>query len=195
MKNIFELLRSSDDKGVDEYIKSGQDLNIQNKNGWTPLIIAIIRGERTIAFKLIDAGCDLDIKGKYGSTALIHACGECFGKEIALKLIESDCNLDFQAGSGLTALAVACMHKKKKIIFKLIEAGCNLKPGRKSSFTYKFYINKFIEPTIEKAFRARYFKMKLFNLGIKYVRQNRNLFKEKDLMGLNKDIRCYFIKN
>jgi len=194
MENIFKLVKKNDIKGIESLIKSGYYfLDLQDEHRWTALMYACRYNIIEIAFKLIEAGCNLDIQDTGGWTALIYACRHN-RKEIAFKLIEV-CNLDIQYTSGWTALMYACWYNRKNIVFKLIEAGCDLGLREKYNNTYKCFVQKDLEATVEKALKARKLYNKLFNKCIKYVRRNRNLFKEKDLMGLNKDIRCYFIKN
>jgi len=140
--------------------------------------------------KLIKIGYNLDKQNMYGETALMSACW--YGKnEIIFKLIEAGCNLDLQDMNGETTLMDACNNNQKDVVFKLIEFGCNLNIQDKNGKTYKDYINTDMEPIIEKALVAHKIFNKLFGDCIKYIRRNRSKFKEKDIIGLNKDIRCY----
>jgi ankyrin repeat protein len=71
--NILELTRYDDIKGVKKMIAEGADINIQNKEGWTALMVASHFGLNTILELLLKAGADKDIKNNSGETALDYA--------------------------------------------------------------------------------------------------------------------------
>ena len=53
-----------------QLIKAGLDINLAEKNGYTPAMLAAMRGnDKSIAF-LIEAGADLNAKNKNGQSAL-----------------------------------------------------------------------------------------------------------------------------
>ncbi len=58
---------------ISALINGGADINSKNRNGATPLMIAITYGRDDVAELLINAGADLTIKDKNGKTALQQA--------------------------------------------------------------------------------------------------------------------------
>ena len=57
---------------VHEYIKSGAPVNAQDKDGNTPLHLAMFHGHERTAWAIIDAGKpDIDIENMAGQTALV----------------------------------------------------------------------------------------------------------------------------
>eukprot|EP00277_Geminigera_cryophila_P017727 CAMPEP_0179435766 /NCGR_PEP_ID=MMETSP0799-20121207/19825_1 /TAXON_ID=46947 /ORGANISM="Geminigera cryophila, Strain CCMP2564" /LENGTH=202 /DNA_ID=CAMNT_0021215363 /DNA_START=109 /DNA_END=717 /DNA_ORIENTATION=- len=90
-----------------ENLKSdGTNLDLQDSNGWTALMLASKKGHTTIAAMLIDAGAKLDLQNKDGNTALIDASKEYDWDivEIVAKLIDAGAQLDLQDKDGNTAL-------------------------------------------------------------------------------------------
>jgi ankyrin repeat protein len=107
---------SSDNKHLEvikNLIKTGVDLNFQNSNGKTALMIAVSSIE-TVKL-LIDSGANLEIKDNSGMTALMIASkytntidtdtdtGNRF-TEIVKLLVNSGANLNAQDNTGMTAL-------------------------------------------------------------------------------------------
>ena len=54
-------------------ILAGTDLNIQEENGWTALMVAAQKGHVECVKLLVQGGGDMNIRNKYGSTALLLA--------------------------------------------------------------------------------------------------------------------------
>jgi len=120
------------------------DINAKDEWGATALIHASWKGHKTVAFKLIEAGADLEIRDNDDDTALILACR--YNRrlvdpdnlkhsalvqshiDIAIRLIESGAELDNQDknSSGSTVLHLVTYSGHKDIVFKLIEHGADL---------------------------------------------------------------------
>ena len=60
-------------------VKNGADINIKNSQGFTPLMIAVLKNNIDMIFALLDAGADTSLTDNKGRTA----------KDIGLSLIES----------------------------------------------------------------------------------------------------------
>lgn len=54
-------------------ISRGASINVQDKNGMSPLHIAVREGFDNIANKLINDGSDVNMKDRYGKTPLLWA--------------------------------------------------------------------------------------------------------------------------
>ena len=72
-QDIFTYIRNNDIKSIKNYINSGYDLNIQDDDGYTPLIYATSNNKIEIVKLLLNAGTDIDKQNIYGRTALIVA--------------------------------------------------------------------------------------------------------------------------
>lgn len=76
---------------MEDLIQSGAHINVQNEQGNTPLIIAVIHNRPKVVKTLLEMGADTSIKNNAGNTALdiAHDMGY---QEIANMLLESSYN-------------------------------------------------------------------------------------------------------
>jgi len=89
---------------IKQHIAAGTDLNEKEPAlGSTPLISAAVFGKTEIAFALIEAGADLNLKNSEGSTALHSAAFLC-RLEIVEKLLENGADKELLNNYGSTAL-------------------------------------------------------------------------------------------
>lgn len=58
---------------VDEVVEAGGQLDVQDCNGWTPLMHACCRGHKLVVGTLLRAGASLEIESLDGRTALHRA--------------------------------------------------------------------------------------------------------------------------
>lgn len=76
MKDIVNRNRQFDScpqghgKIVDELLKNGADINIQNKDGETPAFMAIKNGREDVAEKLFKINANVNLKNNDGYTVL-----------------------------------------------------------------------------------------------------------------------------
>ena len=72
--NLIELIKilivTNDIKGIKRFISEGEDINLQDKMGWTALITATFCNHPEIVKILIDAGAKIDLQNNEGKTAL-----------------------------------------------------------------------------------------------------------------------------
>jgi len=86
---IIEAVLAKDTALVKKLVKSGIDLNEQDKGGWTALHFAAQNGDISIARILLENGAKVDIKEEYGNTALGKAVFNSRGKGDMIKLLLS----------------------------------------------------------------------------------------------------------
>jgi ankyrin repeat protein len=65
LENYFKI--------VEFLINSGADVNMQDVNGLTALMFAVIRGHLESVNLLLDVGADINLRDKYGETALFKS--------------------------------------------------------------------------------------------------------------------------
>jgi len=73
-KRLFDACTNTNEEALRELIKKGVDINIENKEGDTPLIIACKNNNESIAQILVQKGADVNKKDKQGRTPLYISC-------------------------------------------------------------------------------------------------------------------------
>jgi len=105
------------------------DKNVQNRYGYTPLMLACYRSNKTMAIMLIDHGVDINLTTTpQHQTALMMAC-ECRNLYITRKLIENHVDVDVQDNIyGDTALTIISKYYQMNTIMSLLveKAGANV---------------------------------------------------------------------
>jgi len=105
-----------------------------NEDGLGPLHLAAQYGNVDIVNKLIENGADINIKDKYGSTALRWAIvGD--NKDIALLLIKKGIDFKIKDESGHTALDIAVRKNKYDIAHILINKGADIDNRNDKGYT------------------------------------------------------------
>lgn len=95
--DIFDLIKNEDKKGLEKCIQKGVDLNVTNKYGWTPLIVACFEGKKDIVKQLILNKASVHKTNQNGTTPLMYA------KENLLITKKFDiCEILIKAGASTT---------------------------------------------------------------------------------------------
>ena len=105
----------------------GINVNEQDNQGFTSLMIACNRQNFDIVHKLLEKGADVNKQNNTGNTALIIACGrQNVDVDIIQKLLEKGTDVNIKNKFGNTALMIACNEQKFDIVHKLLENGANI---------------------------------------------------------------------
>ena len=70
-----------DTKKVKKLLKSGYDVNAQDKKGWSPLHVAAEYDQKDIVKLLLDNGADVHLKDSWGNIPLARAINGYKGKD------------------------------------------------------------------------------------------------------------------
>ncbi len=105
--DIFKVAARGDLESVEKHIKAGTDLNQRapDNKKTTPLITATTFGQVKVAKALIEAGVDLNLQDKDGSTALLYSAFFCH-PEIVKALLGKGADTSVRNKDGATALDV-----------------------------------------------------------------------------------------
>lgn len=123
---ILFAAMDSDVKRATELLKLGTNVNTKHSDGWTPLILAAINGNKEILLQLIEHGAQIDDhENIMGQTALMWSI-ERGNTEIALELIKRKASINFKDRFGGTPISRAVNNGNAKIVRALIDAGCEL---------------------------------------------------------------------
>jgi len=91
-KAFFHGARTSDIELLDEFLKSGADINFQGENGYTAMMIAAYNGQKTAVDFLLSKKADLCIKDNRGNTALMGAVVAGEEEIVELLIKEEKCD-------------------------------------------------------------------------------------------------------
>lgn len=113
---------------IETLIGQGVDINAQNRDGRTPLIDAVLKGDNTTVQMLIEHGADINKADKYGNTALIYACFSNNPALIDTLTYEKKLDINHRNNDGLSAYSIAAargsienLGKDQKSLDKLTE--------------------------------------------------------------------------
>jgi ankyrin repeat protein len=87
-------------------LRNGANINIQAKDGKTPLCLLASRGNNNLTGFLIRHGADVNIKDKYGFTVLHYVVGNEIS-EAGKLLLKNKANLNVRSNYGITPLHLA----------------------------------------------------------------------------------------
>ncbi|CAF5175448.1 unnamed protein product, partial [Rotaria magnacalcarata] len=88
---------------VKQFIAEGDDINLQDNHGWTPLHEAVNHEHVDIVRYLLDCKANINIKANNGITALIDACNTgCF--DIIEILLSYGAKANIRTNNGYTAV-------------------------------------------------------------------------------------------
>jgi ankyrin repeat protein len=100
--SLEDIVYKGDFEAFKAVFEAGEDLNIQNKYGWTPLHIAIRRNHKNMVEYLLDKGADIDRVDGVGWTPLMEAIMDNMTELCAL-LVENGADKSIVNSRGATA--------------------------------------------------------------------------------------------
>ncbi|MBF8246964.1 MAG: ankyrin repeat domain-containing protein [Rickettsia sp.] len=107
-------------------IKSGANVNQQNKKGWTALMSSAYTNSYNVCNLLIKAGADINLTQQNGWTALMFAAATKNSQEVTELLIKLGAIVDQQNDQGETALIIASKFGNISQAKILLKAGANV---------------------------------------------------------------------
>ncbi|MGD9567206.1 MAG: M48 family metallopeptidase [Sedimentibacter sp.] len=127
---------------VKELLNEGIDPNVQDMDGWTPLMWAAWEGNVEMINILIEAGADPNMIDYYEETALIKAIYSN-NVEAINALILSGAELEMIDSSGWTPLIYAVSNGSIEPVQALIDAGADVEHTDSNNFTAFLYAKKY----------------------------------------------------
>jgi ankyrin repeat protein len=125
---LIQDIRDSEGSKLENFLEKNRDqypdLDLQDTEGNTALIIAVKSMKINIVKQLLEYGANTNIQDRTLSTALMYAAelGNC---ELVLNLLENGARINMQDINNYTALTRAILKRKIKTVDCLLEYGAN----------------------------------------------------------------------
>ncbi len=103
----------------------GANVNIQDKNGFTPLTWAVLENNPNKVKALLKQGASVHIQDKYGDTPLMYAIREN-NPDIVKALLDNGADVNIQDKDGYTPLMWAVIYNNPDIIKLLLDNGADV---------------------------------------------------------------------
>lgn len=144
-QTVIVDIQNNDTAAIEEYIKSGQDVNATSYSGETLLQMACIQigGRYEIVRMLIIAGADINRRDSVGMSTVLTAAGMADTNTLAL-LLDVGANINDSNVYGETPLHWAAYGRYDNCKL-LIEKNCNVNVMTKSGATPLFYAARSID--------------------------------------------------
>jgi len=121
-KSIHQAAVDGDVAQVTALLGKGEDVNLQNRMGWTPLMAAVSNRQQAVAELLISKGANLNVKDKRAQTALFMAA-EKGQKEVVELLVTKGADVNVTTATGDNALTIARKGGNAEIVDFLTKHG------------------------------------------------------------------------
>lgn len=121
-KSLHQATVSGDIERVKELLAKGADINLKNRQGWTPLHAAVWNQKQEIAKLLIEKGADVNVKDRSSRTALQFAA-DTGQKEIVELLLAKKADVNTVSARAENALTLAKKKGHKEIADLLVQHG------------------------------------------------------------------------
>jgi len=146
--SMWNAVKKGDADKVKVLIKQGADINAQDEDGDTPLMIASYYGQLEVVRALLNAGADVSSTHKYGGTALISAAAGGH-VQILKALIEKGAEVNAKTYDGRTPLMLTAMNygaPRVEIINTLLAGGADINAKDMNGYTALMYAVDFPPP-------------------------------------------------
>tara|TARA_R110000772_G_scaffold91154_3_gene187622 strand:- start:288 stop:809 length:522 start_codon:yes stop_codon:yes gene_type:complete len=125
-QDIFDIARSGDAEELKAYNNLyPNNLNKENDQGYTPLMLAAYHGNVETATYLVHHGADLNGESKYGTPIMAAAIKG--NVDILRLLLSGGADLNKTDSNGTTALLYASIFSLNEIAELLLKGGANAK--------------------------------------------------------------------
>ncbi len=128
---FFAAAKTGNQEVIDEFLKHGFPVDVRNKDGYTPLMMATYYGHQPIVSTLLKHGADRCARDNRGNTALM---GALFKMEfsIAKQLRQIDCDANAKAtGQKTTAEFAKVIGQDQQLQKIILEAEKNAANSKK----------------------------------------------------------------
>lgn len=125
MHEWYEAILNKDTATLSQMLDSGYDPNVQDENGRTALMVAVIKKNIEIAKLLIQHGADLNKQDDIAELSALHFAVQSNSYELTKLLLENQAEVEIEDVNGNTPLSDAVFYSRGegKIIKLLLAHG------------------------------------------------------------------------
>jgi ankyrin repeat protein len=134
IEGIFKAAKTGNIKVLQKYIKQGREVNLENNDKETLLVIAVRERHKEIVELLLKHNAEVNLEGKRTSNPL-HIAAEKGDKEIVELLLKHNAEIH-AVRDGLTPLYVAARAGHKEVVEVLLHHNAQVNQGFKSTTVY-----------------------------------------------------------
>ena len=107
-------------------ITADTDLNMKDEDGYTPLMLASLKGLDKVVQKLLKHNVDLNVQSKLMKESALHLAIDMKQYNVFKLLVEAKADLNLQRDDGFTPLMCAACCEFSGFTSDLIQAGANI---------------------------------------------------------------------
>jgi len=127
-QQLLDAVRTNEpEEKIMALIEDGADINYQDKNGATALMVSTLSGNLELTKTLLDKSADPNLQGKIvGLSPIILAVHNNNDVPMAQLLLEKNANPNLKTYIGFTALMYAVLNGNTQMVDLLISKGANV---------------------------------------------------------------------
>ena len=130
---LLEAANIGHNEAIQFLLKIG-DVNIQNNEGWTTLLIASQNGHNEVIEQLLKTHPDVNIQTNDGWTALMIA-SQNGHTQVLEQLLKEHTNINIQNNDGWTALMIASQNGHTQVVEQLLKEHADVNIQSKNGWT------------------------------------------------------------
>lgn len=124
-KGFHQAIETGNRQVVALFLSARVNTEIANDQGWTPLMVAAIKGHTLITSQLLQHHANVRARDLVGNTAL-HWAVEVGQAETVKLLLDNHAEIDVLNNDGLTPLLQATIRRDLGIVLTLLDKGVNI---------------------------------------------------------------------
>ena len=123
--DIFDAAREGNVANITTYVQQGGDVNLHDRRGFTPFILATYHGNDEAAAVLKEAGADACAVDEKGSNAFMGVAFKGYQNTAQWLLDNTSCDVNHRNYAGQTALMMASLFGREEIVKLLLQHGAD----------------------------------------------------------------------
>jgi ankyrin repeat protein len=122
---FFRAVESGNESAIRLFLQAGVDINLRNKAGWTPLMVATFSSNEHAANMLLDVGAKADVQDRHGYGPLHWSAYRGFAG-VTRRLLDAGVSADLRSHAGVTPLLQAAAMGRIQAAMVLLKRGAHV---------------------------------------------------------------------